>query len=64
MDPTANLEEQLKLALELVENDLPNEVLDHDATRLAALVLALNEWIQKGGSLPIQWQRLENGDQG
>lgn len=28
-----------------------------DAARLAELVLALNEWIMRGGFLPVPWQK-------
>jgi hypothetical protein len=31
--------------------------LELDATRLAELVLALDEWIRKGGFLPTRWRR-------
>jgi hypothetical protein len=53
MDPNANLEEQLRLANDLVtaENTDPEEALPK-AERLAELVIALNEWRGKGGVLP------------
>jgi hypothetical protein len=52
MDPTANLAEQLALAETLLE-----ESIGDDADRLAELVLALHEWIVKGGFFPDQWRR-------
>ena len=61
MDPEANLREQLELAESMVDN--PEESEEHvddmcnDGRRLAELVLALNEWITKGGFLPTSWKR-------
>lgn len=59
MDPNANLREQLKLAKRLAmgmaRNDSPEARLD-DADRLAELVLALDEWLTKGGFLPAIWE--------
>lgn len=53
MDPNANLAEQLRLARD------PEEW-DHDSgTRLAELVVALDEWIRKGGFLPDAWKPKE-----
>jgi hypothetical protein len=62
MDPNANLKEQLKLARgdwtvsdsdELSRTDIARL---HDAhIRLCDLVLALDEWIVKGGQFPIRW---------
>lgn len=51
MDPDANLDEALELAVVLERYE------DDDARRLAELVLALNEWISRGGFLPAAWQR-------
>jgi hypothetical protein len=51
MDPTANLTEALQLAADLVEGE------DPDAARLAELVIALDEWLRRGGFLPVPWQR-------
>jgi hypothetical protein len=57
MDPHANLAEQLCLANELAEAEVPLDVeMSHKANRLAELVLALNEWMSKGGFLPGPWQ--------
>ena len=55
MDPNANLEEQLRLAKEIDEALLSDVVLK--AYRLAELVLALHEWISKGGCLPDKWRK-------
>jgi len=51
VDPNANLAEQLELARELVDDENP------DAARLAELVIALDEWIARGGFLPLRWAR-------
>lgn len=55
MDPTANLKEQLELAREFVDETVryPDQL--ENAERLSELVLALDEWIRKGGFLPEQW---------
>ncbi len=60
MDPTANLREQLALARSLIEQNDAEEndggtVDVVDATRLAELVVALDEWMRGGGALPAQW---------
>lgn len=57
MDPDANLEEQLELANRLV--DLVDEVHTStvDVVRLAELVLAMDEWIGRGGFVPKRWSR-------
>lgn len=53
MDPTANLKEQLELAQGWeTSNQHPD-----DAQRLAELVIALHDWISKGGFLPAQWTK-------
>lgn len=52
MDPTANLKEQLELATQLIDT---GEDVANRSYRLAELVLALNEWILKGGFLPTPW---------
>jgi len=38
-------------AADLVEGE------DPDAARLAELVIALDEWLRRGGFLPVPWQR-------
>jgi hypothetical protein len=53
MDPDANLKETLELAGRLVDD--PETGID--ATRLAELVLSLNDWISRGGYPPRQWRR-------
>jgi hypothetical protein len=58
MDPTANLEEQLRLAAKILfdmDKDVaPNK---HDAYNLAMLVESLHNWMEKGGAKPKQWKR-------
>ncbi len=67
MDPNANLREQLQLARDIQttwdhcgeDGNLSLEQINHvadAANRLAELVLALNEWIARGGFLPDQWR--------
>lgn len=58
MDPDANLNEQRRLASRIVER-LENDRLvnENDYARLADLVLALDEWICRGGFLPKDWKR-------
>lgn len=54
MDPEANLEEQLTLALKIINR---GDELDHeDADRLAELVLAMNDWLVGGGAKPQIWK--------
>ena len=53
MDPTRNLAEQLRLAKN-IHDRLP--FLDGDGERLADLVVALDEWLRKGGALPEPWR--------
>lgn len=60
MDPNANLEEQLELARLLYperEEDVitDSQTLIDNGARLAELVLALDEWINKGGFVPLRW---------
>lgn len=56
MDPKANLKEQIELAKQILEiedhctNDTENVV--DLGSRLAELVLALDEWQRKGGFSP------------
>ncbi len=52
MDPTANLKEQLELAKSFANG---KEHDTDDAARLAELVLALHQWMVRGGALPAQW---------
>jgi len=57
MDPNANLREQLALAAAFLADDPePDQSPDMgDARRLSELVLALSEWICRGGFLPASW---------
>jgi len=55
MDPNATRAEAIRLANNILAN-MDAEVDDADATRLAELVLAMEEWIRKGGFLPREWQ--------
>lgn len=54
MDPDANWEEQQRLAEGLLRDD---GFSPSSALRLAELVLALNEWLEKGGFPPEAWKR-------
>lgn len=59
MDPNANLEEQRRLAKQILSagrGPKQNLTLDR-AHRLAELVEALDEWISGGGFLPADWQK-------
>ena len=56
MDPTMNLEMQRRLAARLVvRSELGQPIGADDAVRLAELVIALDEWLARGGFLPSQW---------
>lgn len=62
MDPTANLEHQLRLARRLLddctESDMGVPIVDSaDAQELAEYVIDLDEWIRKGGFLPKPWEK-------
>ena len=56
MDPNANLEEQLRLA-QRIQNDPSEDGDAHAADRLAELVIALHDWLNRGGFLPDAWSR-------
>lgn len=57
MDPTANLEEQLRLASKIIEaHENQRTVHPTDAARLAELAIALDEWLRGGGFLPTAWR--------
>ena len=63
MDPNANLEEQLMISRALIKDD-ENKMSSsdmasalHSAQRLAEYVVALDEWITKGGFLPSKWRK-------
>ena len=56
MDPNENLRQQNVLADRInAQRDRGEHIDEHDAMRLAELVLALNEWIVGGGFLPSVW---------
>jgi hypothetical protein len=57
MDPDANLKEQLEISREFFSETVPFAYRQEKAERLAELVLALNEWIEKGGFLPSKWHK-------
>lgn len=58
MDPEVNLEEQKELAKKLLHGERTTpEDFEDDVARLAELVLALDEWLSKGGFLPRAWKR-------
>lgn len=54
MDPDANLEALLERAHTIAGNPTKDDV----ANELAELVLALDEWLAKGGGLPEAWTKL------
>jgi hypothetical protein len=54
MDPDANLTEQRQLANAILID--PGEHQSPEATRLAELVLALDEWLVRSGFKPADWQ--------
>jgi hypothetical protein len=59
MDPNANLTEQLNLARAMVKSyDAPdgNGIDQDDSNRLAELVIALDQWLVKGGFKPTRWE--------
>lgn len=61
MDPNANLEEQRRIVMRMLDHSCSvscscNQCA-HDGARLAELVKALDEWITKGGFLPQAWSR-------
>jgi len=58
MDPDANRAEQIRLAYDVIrrrDKDIPLD--EDDVDRLAELVIALDEWILRGGFLPSAWHR-------
>jgi hypothetical protein len=57
MDPDANLAEQIRLATAIVSGVSGDDYDAADVDRLAELVLALHEWISKGGFAPAKWKR-------
>lgn len=70
MDPNANIAEQTEVAATIMRlwDTYPDngdkahaidEQIAYEGMRLAELVLALNDWIVKGGFLPDIWKRKE-----
>lgn len=64
MDPNVNLAEQRSIARCLLDMHDSGNVLDageieENAIMLADLVIALDEWITKGGFLPTTWRKHE-----
>lgn len=58
MDPDRNLLSQLQLAKNILHNDEVADdtiSLENDAIALAELVLALDNWLTKGGFTPARW---------
>lgn len=59
MDPDVNLNEQLQISchiVELIESErgYSAETFADKAHRLSELVIALDEWIRRGGSAPAR----------
>ena len=65
MDPTENLRDQLELANKIANYTHTGPTWTDPsylwATELAERVLALNEWIRRGGFLPEQWTKKQHG---
>ena len=56
MDPNATLTEMLDLSERITAvSDSDKPVDEADAVRLAELVTAMNEWMQRGGFCPTRW---------
>lgn len=56
MDPNANLKEQREIVARMLDDDAESpDGFANDATRLAELVQALDEWLTNGGFLPSEW---------
>ena len=56
MDPDANLVEQRRVARRLLALDRPLVEIAADASRLAELVEALDQWCATGGFLLAAWR--------
>lgn len=62
MDPNANIAEQLMLARKILwDMDSSREADERAGTRLAELVVALDEWLKRGGVLPSRWTPATKG---
>ena len=66
MDPNADLEEQIKIAKEILDVDLTDSsnketCIEDDlliqGQRLAELVMSLDTWIVSGGFIPGRWSK-------
>lgn len=57
MDPDSNLENQIDIANDILNGNVEEEDLADDAAALAELVVALDEWLRRGGALPSSWDR-------
>jgi hypothetical protein len=65
MDPNATLYTALNAARNIIkaidatshEEDIDANALEHDASDLAEALIALDEWITKGGFVPERWAR-------
>lgn len=56
MDPNENLRQQLAISTRILQQEaLPDVEQSPDVVRLAELVIALNEWMEKGGFCPARW---------
>lgn len=63
MDPNANLREMLELARHMASCGRTEDICgsnEHEPSRLAELVEALDGWITKGGFLPDRWRVTQN----
>jgi hypothetical protein len=59
MDPNANWREQVELATRMQSRgDIRDTTADaEDGLRLSELVVALNDWISRGGFPPDAWDK-------
>lgn len=57
MDPNENLREQLRIAAWIADADGGDPDVEFYANHLAQLVIALNDWISRGGFLPAAWRK-------
>ena len=60
MDPNEALETQRDLVEELCSSIVPDD-LEEKVSQLSESVMALDEWIMKGGFLPEEWEIRCNG---
>ncbi len=66
MDPNANLREQCEIAAMIIRlsdhsSNVDATMVLNAAERLTELVIALDEWISRGGFVPTQWANPSNG---